>query len=85
MSLLYPYTKRQSIRFCRRHIAGSIPGLANFFQGLVLFITIGFIPLSLLSTVLWESSQWLGYNIVRILFKTTPGKHELMEWPPRIN
>ena len=33
-----------------------IPGLANSFHGLMLFTAIGFIPLSLLSTVLWEST-----------------------------
>ena len=85
MSLLKPYTKRQNTKFCRRHIAGLIPSLANSFQGLMSFIAIGFISLSLLSTVLWESSQWLGYNNVRILVKRTPGKHEWMQWPPRIN
>ena len=40
-----------------------------FFQGLMIVIATGFIPLSLLSVVstmvMWESSQWLGKNIVR--------------------
>ena len=40
-----------------------------FFRGLMIVIAIGFIPLSPLSIawtmVMWESSQWLGKNIVR--------------------
>ena len=46
------------------------PWLGQYsFQGLMMVIATGFIPLSLLSVVstmvLWESSQWLGKNIVR--------------------
>ena len=40
-----------------------------YFQGLMIVVATGFIPLSLLSvgstTVTWESSQWLGKNTVR--------------------
>ena len=40
-----------------------------FFQGLMIVIATGFIPLSVLSVVLtmvmWKSSQWLGKNIVQ--------------------
>ena len=39
------------------------------FRGLMIIITTGFVPLSPLSVVstmvMWESSQWLGKNIVR--------------------
>ena len=45
-----------------------------FFRELMIFIATGFIPslLFVVSTmVMWESSQWLGKNIVR----STPGKH----------
>ena len=45
----------------------------------------GFIPLSSLSIVstmvLWESSQWLGMNIVRSTSKV-PEKHRYVHWPP---
>ena len=46
------------------------PRLAQYsFQGLMIVIATGFIPLSPLSVVStmvkWESSQWLGKNIVR--------------------
>ena len=46
------------------------PRLGQYsFQGLMIVIATGFIPLSLLSVVstmvIWESSQWLGVNIVR--------------------
>ena len=39
------------------------------FRGMMIVITTGFIPLSLLSTVstmvMWESGQWLGKNIMQ--------------------
>ena len=46
------------------------PQLSQYsFQGLMIVIATGFIPLSPLSIVLilimWKSSQWLGKNIVR--------------------
>ena len=46
------------------------PRLGQYsFQGLMMVIVIGFVPFSLLSVVstmgVWESSQWLGKNIVR--------------------
>ena len=41
-----------------------------FFRGLMIVIATGFIPLSLLTVVstmaMWESSQWLGKNIVQV-------------------
>ena len=45
------------------------PWLSQYsFRGLMIVIATGFIPLSLLSfvstIVMWESSQWLGKNIV---------------------
>ena len=46
----------------------------------MIVIATGFIPVSPLSIastlVMWESSQWLGKNIVRSTRKDTPGKHE---------
>ena len=51
------------------------PALPIFFQGLMIVTWTGFIPLSLLSVstiVIWESSQWLGKNIVQ---SKPPGKH----------
>ena len=50
------------------------------FQGLMIVIATRFIPLLPLSVVstmaIWESSQWLGNNIVRSAgYKSTPGKH----------
>ena len=40
-----------------------------FFRGLMIVVATGFIPLSPLSVVstmvMWESSQWLGRNIMR--------------------
>ena len=46
------------------------PWLSQYsFPGLMIVIATGFIPLSTLSVgltmVMWESSQWLGKNIVR--------------------
>ena len=49
-------------------------------RGLMIFIATGFIPLSPLSLsivstmVIWESSQWLGKNIVQSTGKKNPGK-----------
>ena len=64
------------------------PRLGQYsFRGLMIVIVTGFIPLSLLSIVstfvMWESSHWLGKNIV--LVKRTPGKHGLVHWQPWYN
>ena len=49
----------------------------------VLSLFTGFIPLSIVSTMLlWESSQWLGKNIVQ---STGQGKHGYLHWQPRYN
>ena len=54
------------------------PRLGQYsFRRLMIVIATGFIPLSLLSVVstmiMWESSQWLGKNIVGSTDKKTPG------------
>ena len=49
------------------------------FRGLMVVIATGFISLPplfvSLTVVLWESSQWLGKILCRVLVKRTPGKH----------
>ena len=49
------------------------------FPGLMIAIATRFIPLSYLSIVstmtMWESSQWLGKNIVQSTGQKTSGKH----------
>ena len=57
-------------RTFEQEVAGSIPQLGQYsFRGLRIVIATGFIPvlpLPIVSTiVIWESSQWLGKNIVR--------------------
>ena len=50
------------------------------FRGLMIVIATGLIPFSPLyfvsTMVIWESSRWLGKNIVPgVLVEGTPGKH----------
>ena len=63
-----------------------VPPLSQYtFRGLMITIATGFIPFSPLSVVLtmvkWESSQWLGRNIVQGTDKISPGKHGQVHWP----
>ena len=65
-----PIVQSVALRTWEQEVAGSIPDSANILlRGLMIVIANGFFPLSPLSVVstmvMWESSQWLGKNIVR--------------------
>ena len=64
-----PHSSVGSIAYLRAGGHWFNPQLRQYsFQGLMIVITTGFIPLSTLSVVSkmvkWESSQWLGKNIL---------------------
>ena len=81
MVILSPIGQWVVYRTWKHEVAGSIPGLGQFsVRGLMIVVATGFIPLSLLSIVstlvMWESSQWLGKNIVQ----STDQKNSWKAW-----
>ena len=64
-----PHSSVGSVADLRTRSRWFDPWLGQYsFQGLMIVIATGFIPLSLLpiglTMVMWESSRWLGKNIV---------------------
>ena len=65
-----PHSSVGSVADLRRGGRWFDPRLGQYsFQGLMIVIATGIIPLSLLhvvsTMVMWENSQWLGKNIIR--------------------
>ena len=70
LSRVEPHSSVGSVEDLRTGGRWYDPRLGQYsFRGLIIVIATGFIPLSPLSVVstmvMWESSQWLGRNIVR--------------------